>query len=42
MGIHFGPGNWSGHKPDEHIDIEQIHTVAKVYALSAHDYLFGK
>jgi len=42
MGIHFGPGNWSGHKPDEHIDIEQIHTVAKVYALSAHDYLFEK
>lgn len=41
MGIHFGPGNWSGHKPDENIEIEQIHTVAKVYALSAHDYLFG-
>lgn len=42
MGVHFGPGNWSGHKPDEHIDIEQIHVVAKVYALCAHDYLFGE
>jgi succinyl-diaminopimelate desuccinylase len=41
MGVHFGPGNWSGHKPDENIEIEQIHTVAKVYALSAHEYLFG-
>ena len=40
MGVHFGPGNWTGHKPDEHIDIEQIHVVAKVYALSAHEYLF--
>jgi acetylornithine deacetylase len=40
MGVHFGPGNWAGHKPDEHIEIEQIHTVARVYALCAHDYLF--
>jgi succinyl-diaminopimelate desuccinylase len=37
--IHFGPGNLTAHKPNEHIDLEEIKQATKIYALVAMEYL---
>ena len=41
--VGFGPGNVKNiHMPEEHIDINQIITATKVYALTAYDLLSFK
>jgi acetylornithine deacetylase/succinyl-diaminopimelate desuccinylase-like protein len=41
--VGFGPGNVKDiHMPDEHVDIAQLDTAARVYALTAYDLLSSK